>query len=270
MATEANKRAISSEPPPFEGYRAWLLRNFNADLKRARTLYELAGPEIIRTISGSPVWKEIVATLPTISDAYARSKKDRLINDFNPSVGLKPFASLVEKTYRKNILENRRFPSPPGPGWVLPDNWFQEIHDIARTTIAVRYLDGVQLIANEVAEIARKSEAAVATHREGRADGYYAMHQYLDFFIALPSADLNAPPTRVRFEVHVTTDVKLALKAILHSFYEGTRLQSSEQRRNWQWDFKSQEFVGNNLGHMLHYVEGMIVRLRDEQLDASA
>ena len=33
----------------------------------------------------------------------------------------------------------------------------------------------------------------------------------------------------------------------------------------WQWDYKSDEFTANYLGHILHYVEGRIVELRDKQ-----
>ena len=33
----------------------------------------------------------------------------------------------------------------------------------------------------------------------------------------------------------------------------------------WQWDYKSDEFSANYLGHILHYVEGMIVEIREKQ-----
>ncbi len=31
----------------------------------------------------------------------------------------------------------------------------------------------------------------------------------------------------------------------------------------WQWDYKGDEFATNYLGHILHYVEGMIMDVRE-------
>ena len=34
----------------------------------------------------------------------------------------------------------------------------------------------------------------------------------------------------------------------------------------WQWDYTNDRFNTNYLGHIVHYVEGMIVQLRDKQM----
>jgi hypothetical protein len=48
--------------------------------------------------------------------------------------------------------------------------------------------------------------------------------------------------------------------------YEEMRVKSTkEDNRKWQWNYQSLEFSSNYLGHILHYVEGMILEVRDKQ-----
>lgn len=34
----------------------------------------------------------------------------------------------------------------------------------------------------------------------------------------------------------------------------------------WQWDYESDEFIPNYLGHILHYIEGMIMEVRKREV----
>ena len=38
-----------------------------------------------------------------------------------------------------------------------------------------------------------------------------------------------------------------------------------KKEKIWQWNYKSDEFAANYLGHILHYVEGMIIEIRDKK-----
>jgi hypothetical protein len=51
----------------------------------------------------------------------------------------------------------------------------------------------------------------------------------------------------------------------LHKYYEERRKRIKEENIKWQWNYKSDEFTVNYLGHILHYVEGMIMEVRETQ-----
>ena len=49
--------------------------------------------------------------------------------------------------------------------------------------------------------------------------------------------------------------------------YEKKRIMDKKPKFKWQWDYTSDEFAANYLGHILHYVEGMIIDIREKQKD---
>lgn len=66
-------------------------------------------------------------------------------------------------------------------------------------------------------------------------------------------------------EIQISTSVKEIIKKLLHIHYENRRLNNTDNGSLWQWDYKGDEFIASYLGHIIHYVEGMIVTLRDRQ-----
>jgi hypothetical protein len=57
---------------------------------------------------------------------------------------------------------------------------------------------------------------------------------------------------------------------LLHKYYEDKRKGIREEDIKWQWDYKSDELATNYLGHILHYVEGMIMEIREKQTEKIA
>jgi hypothetical protein len=53
------------------------------------------------------------------------------------------------------------------------------------------------------------------------------------------------------------------LRKLLHKYYEEKRKREKREDISWQWDYKSEEFAVNYLGHILHYIEGLILEVRD-------
>ena len=93
--------------------------------------------------------------------------------------------------------------------------------------------------------------------------GYYAGHLIVNIEVEVPDFQFNVATMAAKIEIQITTHVKEAVKTILHPIYERARI-SEARGDKWQWDFNSDEFVANNLGHIIHYVEGMIVRVRED------
>ena len=53
---------------------------------------------------------------------------------------------------------------------------------------------------------------------------------------------------------------------MLHKYYEKRRRKlKTESEIIWQWNYKSNEFATNYLGHILHYLEAMIYEIREKQ-----
>lgn len=67
----------------------------------------------------------------------------------------------------------------------------------------------------------------------------------------------------VKFELRITTQLQEIIKQLLYTHYAKKRKEKSDE--SWQWNYQSDEFSANNLGHILHYVEGMIMEVRENK-----
>jgi hypothetical protein len=69
----------------------------------------------------------------------------------------------------------------------------------------------------------------------------------------------------VSVEIQITTQLQEVIRLLLHKYYSEKRKKGSIDKVKWQWNSSSEEFVANYLGHILHYVEGMILEIREKQ-----
>ena len=99
-------------------------------------------------------------------------------------------------------------------------------------------------------------------------DGYYAAHLYLTQQFEIPRIDFDTELVDIDIELQVTTQLQDVIRRLLHIHYEERRKQPFAPKEQWQWDHGSDEFATNYLGHILHYVEGMIVEVRDRNKDS--
>ena len=68
------------------------------------------------------------------------------------------------------------------------------------------------------------------------------------------------------FEIQVTTQLQDVILKLTHKIYEDRRQKGKDDsNKMWQWDYESEEFSANYLGHVLHYIEGMIMGVREKQ-----
>ena len=138
--------------PPYE---LWLAREHSVrNLRAHRNHYDIVSQELAKSFQESAFWTAVLARLPNIDAQYLIDHKYPLIATLNPIILLKSWESFFRKSYRVNIVDNLDFPNAPSKGWCLPINWHTRIHDIVRTTIVVRYLDGVPLVLDHLKDIA--------------------------------------------------------------------------------------------------------------------
>ena len=59
--------------------------------------------------------------------------------------------------------------------------------------------------------------------------------------------------------------MKDVISTLTHKYYERKRETLELPDTKWQWDYNSEEFSPNYLGHMLHYIEGAVMQIRDRE-----
>jgi hypothetical protein len=247
-------------------YRTWLKKRLSVEITaRTSTYYESVLNAAAAQIRHSHFWVNLGQQLQEIDDAYWLKTDYKLFaTSDTPLLQTKPFASAISKSFRKNVLLNKNWPDPPQEGWIVPENWFLRLNDLIRTLFIVKYADGVQYLVERITETANGTGDSCKSFYEARDEGYYAAHVYLRQPCEVPRISWDTETINLSFEIQVTTQLQEVIRRLLHKYYESSR----ESRRSdfpWQWDFGKDEFFANNLGHVLHYIEGTIVDLRKRQ-----
>lgn len=226
--------------------------------------YHSALCEHIRAqVVNSDIWNSLIQNLREWDDQYKIAYKHDLLSVSRATIHIKPLKSLIEKSYRNNMLNNSRYPEEPVGGWLLPDNWYCKVSDLVRTTLVVKYLDGIEWLSDKILEMSHAMGLDAKVESEATVEGYYAYHVEIRIPVTIHDMNFNEINDCIRLEIQITTQIKDALKEILHSFYVESRVDVNAAR-NWMWDYRSNRFVANNLGHLLHYVDGMIVQVREK------
>jgi hypothetical protein len=255
------------KPEDLKEYIVWLKEHREVTIdERTRTHYASVSRKIKEDIEQSDFWKALLDATTGWSQQYYLEKKYPLFaNDPKPELKVKPYDSFLHKTFRKNILSNNNWPNEPPSGWVLPSNWISIIGDIVRTLFTVKYLDGVEIFAENISSLSKSMGLESTNDFEAKEEGYYAAHSYIRIPCEIPKIDWDTENVMPTLEIHITTQLQDVIRKLLHKFYEKRRKGTSLESRKWQWDYKSDEFGANYLGHILHYVEGMIMELREKQ-----
>lgn len=247
-------------------YKNWLKKEHGIiTLHPLKTHYEIVAFKIKRDLEQSTLWKDLLKSLPDYNEEYRVIKHgyELLLPGFSLNIVIKSFQSFLRKTHKKNIIENKNWPRAPQSGWVLPHNWFSQINDIVRTLIIVKYLDSVTFLVNKIDSLCKRSQLGFEASLEAREEGYYAAHLYTRMNFEIPKVNWETERVDVSFEIQVTTQLQENIRNLLHKYYEEKRNRLTPEAEKWQWDYKGDEFAANYLGHILHYLEGMIVEIRE-------
>ena len=265
MATEPTRDPAVR--PSLEEYGTWLKKKFTINITAERNRYERESARIKAAADSSPFWLEYKARKTELADAYfARTTYPLFADSSAEELLVKPWASFFEKTYRENVSDNPSWPDEPANGWLLPANWYQRIHDIARTSIVVKYLDGVKELTKFFSDIAQDQMMSdFFCSFEARDTGYYAAHTRVGLDFNLLIENWSEVSVRGQFEVQITTQLQEVIRRLTHKEYEVRRLRDTEPTEKWQWDYSSDSFKPNYLGHILHYMEGMIMEVRERK-----
>jgi hypothetical protein len=256
------------KPCTVEEYVIWAKKNINADWDgKSKRYYDAVSESMRRQFQESKFWQTFLGRLKDLDAEYLLSTS----YEFRPprselTLYVKPYESVVDKSFRKNILQNPDWPKPPSGGWIDPHNFYVHINDIVRTSVTVKYLDGVEMVTERLRAVGEEQKTETTVKLEARDSGYYAGHVDVRHEFEIPTQSWDTNNFFGSVEIQITTQVKEVIKQLTHKYYEERRvLVSSGEAKKWQWDYTSQEFVANYLGHILHYLEGMILDLRDRR-----
>lgn len=257
----------SEKPKDINEYKKWLREKHEIEISdRTQTYYESVTTGIKLDFEKSDFWIQLTGNLEEYSGEYlVKTGYPLLLPQFQPELNTKPFDSFLLKTFRKNIIENKLWPNTPEGGWIFPDNWYSEITDIIRTLFVVKYLDGVEFMMTKVHSLCKQHNMECNVFLEAREEGYYAGHLYTKQNFEIPKVTWDTQRINVVIEIQITTQLQEVIRRLLHRYYEDSRRRIREEDIKWQWNYTSGEFVANYLGHILHYVEGMIMEIREKQ-----
>lgn len=256
-----------SKPKNIEEYKKWLKDELSVTVSsKTENHYNSVANKIKTDFSASKAWTDLLAQLHDFNTEYlAKTNYQLLINDFKPELVTKSFTSFFEKSFRKNVVFNKKFPEPPHGGWITPDNWFENTNDILRTYFVVKYLDGVEFLMGKIQKSFNDNSLKCQNHFEARDEGYYAVHIYTHSEFEIPKVDWDTETKNISIELQITTQLQEVIGKLTHQLYEDRRVRLDKSDKKWQWNYESEEFTTNYLGHILHYVEGMIMEVRNKQ-----
>jgi len=261
----------NKKPKDIDEYKKWLKEKHKIEISnRTQIYYESVVNRIKLDFEKSDFWIQLTENLKEYDGEYlTKSGYSLLTAGFKPELYIKPFDSFFLKTFRKNIIENKCWPDEPKCRWIFPNNWYSRINDIIRTLFEVKYLDGVEFMINKIKSICEKSDTKCKVFFEATEEGYYAAHLYTKQKFEIPKVNWDTELIDVSFEIQITTQLQEIIRKLLHKYYEDSRKKiENEESIKWQWNYKSDEFVANYLGHILHCVEGMIMEIREKQKEA--
>ncbi len=264
----ANVDERADNPKDIDSFIAWLSKYHSYDYRKYPNYYNIAVRELERNLKESMFWSGLRNFLIDVDAEYHEKMGNPLLETCEPPpLNIKSLNSVIEKAYRKDVLKNESFPEEPRKGgWILPNNWFASLHDILRTTIIVRYLDGVDFLLQRLKEYSEDKGCEFTFDYEARENGYYAVHTGTTVELQMPQYDDLSPINiNLSVEIQITTQLQSIIKDLLHTYYEKDRVSPNTVSNKWQWEYKSERFNTNYLGHMVHFIEGMVVELRDKQ-----
>jgi len=251
--------------PSLEGFPYWMQERLGIAIDSTHTEhYNTAKMHMKEQLERSSFWDLLCKKINEYNDEYFGEYGTKLLKERKaPIIETKPGDSFVEKVYRENFIDNERFPRAPRKGWVTPDNWFSRIDDILRTTIVVRYLDGIEYIATRLEKLCSdESKLKDKCRYLAKMEGYYAAHLYFNMEFEIPRMEWDTQKIVSPVEIQITTQVKEVIKDLIHPYYAEQRVKRYSEKDLWQWRYESPEFARNYLGHIIHYVEGVMVGIR--------
>ena len=262
-------------------YYDWLGDNLESG--RAESWYEQVVDDGAARLEESHFWQTLQKSLSMWNTNFQLGHSGYPLFEVaqQPShIYKKSFQSVLNKSFRWNVLDNNNWPKPPEKApstttywedddprdpmmWYGPHNWLADFPDIFRARLTTDYFDGVPYLVRQIEEVAKRTTPTGSkTRLQASLEGHYAAHIWVYHELDMNDYDYRDPDTvDVRLELQITTTIQSTISKMLHRVYEDWRVNGRPP--DWEWDLHNPAFSVNYLGSALHYLEGMIVVARD-------
>jgi len=136
-----------------------------------------------------------------------------------------------------------------------------QLRDLVRTRLTCPYVDGVEFLATKIETAAKDMEILLSRERQGSLQGYFAQHIAIKQLVFYRVGGA-AVAVGLECEIQIATALATRMWDASHPVYETVR-QDDAESREWQWKPADPRFLSNQLGHMLHLADGLLVQLRE-------
>lgn len=216
------------KPPGIDEYTNWARETLGSKLTDPRVLriYETNVNNILTSVLQHVFFSKFSEEALRWKELYRRNTRSELfMGSHQPELVVKPFASVVEKMFRQNVLWNKKFPSEPTKGWVNERNLYSKISDLVRGTLVCRFIDGPEFVAAQIAEYANRLALSNRRYSQERDQGYYAFHSYVTF--PVNASELRVSDLRERAEAQKRLSLSERKGTMRAAIY--ARVRDSEQ-----------------------------------------
>jgi hypothetical protein len=213
-----------------------------------------------KEVTAGPFWTEAGRRLAHWRGEYRQTHGSDLLGQIGlPNFVSKSESSIQDKVVRackgdsRNAVELFSDGSPPVP----------MLSDLVRTRVSCRYIDGVEFLATKLVELAAELNYRCSRDRQGKLEGYFAQHVTVhhDVFYRVMG---HGQPCSISVEIQVASELATRMWDASHGLYETDRSDSeSPSAKEWQWQPTNPRFITNQLGHMIHLADGLLVHLRE-------
>lgn len=234
----------------------------------AKTRGELIAPGYWETLGGNcdqwasefnvcPFWRAAGDHLTRWRQEYKDRFSAELLSSPNlPDFVAKSVGSIKDKIGRKLQSKTPHAEIIPMGGAPIPI-----LGDLVRTRVVCKYIDGVEFLATKLCDLANSMSINTQRERQGRVEGYFAQHINFENEVFYRVSGFPTP-ARVRCEIQLATDFGTRMWDATHSLYESDR-NTERDPSAWQWTPADPRFIANQLGHMMHLADGLLVQLRE-------
>lgn len=209
-------------------------------------------------------WAEVNKNLTQWRTEYKASTNANLLAEFDlPKFSAKPINSIIDKLLRQSKKKGTLEDLIPGQGPPIPI-----IGDIIRTRIKCPYIDGVEFLTTKLHDLSVKLRLEPVRERQGKIQGYYAQHINILHEVNYREGG-HGQLTKIKCEIQIASSMASQMWEASHPLYEAVRSDVSSPE-SWQWKPDDPQFISNQLGHMIHLADGLLVQLRDSKKSRKA
>jgi hypothetical protein len=204
-------------------------------------------------------WAAAKKRLPHWRSEYRSLRSADLLASFDlPDFVSKHSDSIINKLLRQHKKQKQTLQELiPDQGPPIP-----MLGDIVRTRIRCQYIDGVEFLADKLQSLGDELGVSPKRERKGSIEGYFAQHINIRHEVNYREAG-HGNLTSIACEIQIASSMASQMWQTAHPLYEIVRSDISSPDNIWQWTPNDPRFISNQLGHMLHLADGLLVQLRD-------